>query len=316
MNRLSCIVLCLSACLGLPDGVKLAAAEPGSIPDEEHLFKPNWGPVVDGFRVSLAFEKDTYSLGEPIKAKIQLVNVSNQERHLPQSEHSENDFQIIIIDNRRQRVSFNSSFEGNMFRSKMPLLIKSGEEFAYPLRLDTMFSLNAPGQYVAYVKRLIPSADNMILGVLGKVGTNDILLPVAGRSHTEIASENVIFNITGKGDAAAQPSSNAGLPSPAPGIFNPTENKLPVRGNAQKGSSASKSAVPPLQQNQQGKTRPILHSKQQEMAATDEKSSPAVMASQASSRNMIYGSIVLFLLGGTAWWLGRGWRAGPSSRNK
>ena len=60
-----------------PEQIQKAQREQESRPSKEDP-GGNWGPVVEGFQLSLRFEKETYTNGEPVRAYVLLRNVSDR----------------------------------------------------------------------------------------------------------------------------------------------------------------------------------------------------------------------------------------------
>jgi len=145
----------------------------------------HWGPVTEGFQLSVRLERESFTNGEPVTACVILRNVSGKLRryftapmHDPMSK--------ILLTRGGQRVPTNDEpkpgasaperlkpvFGGSMWSFPSP----AGTQRKFFVELNKMFDLGTNGEYVVQAMRTIPSLDL--------------------KSEEEVASGKAAFRIT------------------------------------------------------------------------------------------------------------------------
>ncbi len=138
----------------------------------------HWGTPVEGFRLSLRFEKATYSAGEPVIARVVLRNTVD--RPLPYSlgpgPVGNQDVRIVLMrgTNRvygiydpRPGASFAERVRAVRAGQSLFLAMPVGTQREEPVNLSDIYDLTQEGEYVVYARRKVSNwvrSTNVISG--------------------------------------------------------------------------------------------------------------------------------------------------------
>lgn len=155
--------------------------------------KGHWGPVQDGFQLSLRFEKDSFTNGEPITACVILRNVSDKPLTYPyEYSPDEREITFFLLRDGVRLYSIYDERPGATFQERLRALRTGhgwtrvsppGTQRKFFIKLNDIFNLTTNGQYVASAKRTVQ-----------KVGS---------REEAQVESGKATFRITDPPDAPA-----------------------------------------------------------------------------------------------------------------
>lgn len=175
-----------------PEQIERAKSAKESRPAQEDP-EGHWGPVQEGFQLSLRFEKASFTNGQPVVACLILRNVSDRRLRYSQSYYgSEADWRLILMrdqdrvygrDEPKPGASFAERLKGIHQGSYGSWPLEAGTQRRFFLDLNKVFDLATNGEYVVQVVRTVPSLDKT--------------------SEKEVVSGKVTFRITGPPGPAA-----------------------------------------------------------------------------------------------------------------
>ena len=119
----------------------------------------NWGPIVEGFQLSLRFSKQSYTNGEPVHGAILLRNVSGSNLVFQIVFALDRDFRLTVFDPEHRQLPDRADLSVGAVRTAY---IWADTQHKFDLRLDKRFDLTELGTYTIVAKRRVPKA-----GLLG-----------------------------------------------------------------------------------------------------------------------------------------------------
>ena len=150
-----------------PEQIEKAKHAKDSRPAEKDP-EGNWGAVAEGFQLSLRFEKESYTNGEPVTACVILRNVSDRPLVYPY-EYTPDEREIAFVLMRGQDRVYGKydARPGASFTERLGALrMGHGWDRASPVgtqhkslvNLSKIFGLATNGEYVIQAKREIPTS--------------------------------------------------------------------------------------------------------------------------------------------------------------
>jgi hypothetical protein len=128
----------------------------------------HWGPVTEGFQLSIRLQKASFTNGEPVTASVILRNVSGRLLRYFAAYANDPLLKIVLMRD-RERVPSIDEQKSNAPPGKAlrPILTGSMGSFQSPpgtqrkflVRLDKLFELRTNGEYVVQAIRVVPSLD-------------------------------------------------------------------------------------------------------------------------------------------------------------
>jgi hypothetical protein len=168
-----------------PEQIERAKHAKESRPAEQDL-EGHWGPVTEGFQISIRLEKESFTNGGPVVACLILRNVSDRQLRYSESYYGpERDWGLVLMrdqervygkDEPKPGASFAEKLKGMRQGSSGSWPIEAGTQRKFSLDLSKIFGLATNGEYVVQAMRTIPSLDRT--------------------SEKEVASGKVAFRIT------------------------------------------------------------------------------------------------------------------------
>jgi hypothetical protein len=157
-----------------------------------------WGQAVGGLRLGITLDSSEISMGGAITATLLFENLNNHGIGGYFTGADSIDFNLIVLDgnNRRSIKKPNQSAIG--IRS---FVIAAGETQRYSMRLDEIYDLTAPGDYVVYAIRGIPTKPGTFrqLNIPEEwskyFGTNVLTIPVNPLDDDQVSSGNAMFRV-------------------------------------------------------------------------------------------------------------------------
>jgi hypothetical protein len=148
-----------------PEEVERARTALDSRPADEDP-EGHWGPVAEGFQLSLRLEKESFTNGEPVTARLLLRNVSTNELRYPVAFGNKDIETTLILMRGEERVRPREELEsGAPFNEQLKRVFRGTESF-WPSRpgtqrrflfdLGKLFDLSGNGEYTVRAKRKIP----------------------------------------------------------------------------------------------------------------------------------------------------------------
>jgi hypothetical protein len=151
----------------------------------------HWGTVTEGFQLSLRFEKDSFTNGEPVVARVIMRNVSDRSLTYP-CEYSPNEREITFMLT-RNGVRVYGVYDlrpGATFQERLRALRTGhgwmrvsppGTQRRFFVNLNDIFNLTTNGQYVACATRTIWKEGST---EEGKVSSGEAAFRITGASNT------------------------------------------------------------------------------------------------------------------------------------
>lgn len=125
----------------------------------------HWGSVQGGFRLSLRFEKESFTNGEPIKACVILRNVSDRPLVYPyEYAPDEREITFVLLKDGVRMYGIYDLRPGATFQERLKAVRTGhgwtrvsppGTQRKFFVTLNEVFNLTTNGQYVVYAKRAI-----------------------------------------------------------------------------------------------------------------------------------------------------------------
>lgn len=157
----------------------------------------SWGEIVGNCQMNVRFDRETFSLAEPIIAHVILRNVGNHPIVYPTSfpdRHST----VSVIDDARRALPRNSTeipwatFGERLGQANIRTFnygIRAGWQRKYDLRLDSLFDLTKPGTYSINISRPVWPTNNTS-GPLITVSSGNALIRIAAKKTPVSAKES------------------------------------------------------------------------------------------------------------------------------
>ncbi|HZQ47592.1 MAG TPA: hypothetical protein VFC07_11300 [Verrucomicrobiae bacterium] len=123
----------------------------------------NWGPVVEGFQLSVRFEKESYKIGEPVTATV-LIRDAVQKRVFyrdfefdPRGVRTDSPLcNLSVLDEQQKRVPrLQKEPQDVADGPHRPRVLNPGTQHKYEIKLDGRFNLTQPGKYFISAKRQV-----------------------------------------------------------------------------------------------------------------------------------------------------------------
>ena len=152
----------------------------------------HWGPVTEGFQLSIRLQKDTFTNGEPVKVCVILRNVSGKLLRYFSNPIEDPMSKIVLMRGQQRLLGNNETKPGATFPERLKYLHSGslgslpspvGTQRKFLVELSKMFDLGTNGEYVVQALRIIPSLDL--------------------KSEKEVASGKAAFRITNPASPAA-----------------------------------------------------------------------------------------------------------------
>jgi hypothetical protein len=152
-----------------PEQIEKAKHAKDSRPAEDDP-EGHWGPVSEGFRLSLRFEKDCFTNGEPVTACVILRNVSDKSLTYPY-EYSPDEREITFVVVREQSRAYGiyDVRPGATFQERLGILRQGhgwtrisppGTQRKFLVNLNNIFPLTTNGEYTVSAKRSVWKLDS------------------------------------------------------------------------------------------------------------------------------------------------------------
>lgn len=145
----------------------------------------NWGQPLEGFQMSIRFDKPRFTNGEPIVAQVILRNVSDRTLWFPVVAHEGDGSEYSVILSRNGEIlprtdePKGTNFIDNVKRlhagSQGMRQSPTGTQWKFTVDISKLFDVSKPGKYIVQLKRKIPKLD--------------------GSSEVEVASGQAIFSV-------------------------------------------------------------------------------------------------------------------------
>jgi hypothetical protein len=129
----------------------------------------HWGPVQEGFQLSLRFEKASFTNGQPVIACLILRNVSDGRLRFSASYYGpEDDIRLVLMrdqervsgkDEPKPGASFAERLKGTHQGSSGSWPLEAGTQRKFFLTLSKTFDLATNGEYVVQAVRTVPTLD-------------------------------------------------------------------------------------------------------------------------------------------------------------
>lgn len=129
----------------------------------------HWGQKVEGFRLSLRTDKEQYKLGEAIVSRIELKNMTSQDRLMGEYSGFGLTYKLNVIRPDGSVATLTSKGEKTKKEKKdiqrrslgsLTYLIPVGKSRAFSLDgTNTYFDMMQPGEYLLQVSRQLPSLE-------------------------------------------------------------------------------------------------------------------------------------------------------------
>ncbi len=137
----------------------------GVIPLTEKAAPVKVRSSAEGFQLSLAFTKESFTNGEPIFCFVTIRNITNQFVGYYDNVHAYKE--VVVVNDAGQTLISKEQlrktpFERSLSRIVMnpqPFYLGAGAQRTYTNRLNDMYELNLPGQYLVYAKQIVPTPD-------------------------------------------------------------------------------------------------------------------------------------------------------------
>jgi hypothetical protein len=143
----------------------------------------HWGKVVDGYQLSLRFDKADYTNGEPIVATVLLRNVSDQPRtYVRQTVLGQRSPVFLLVWKNEEELKLKTVDNTVIISSASNVTLQPRTQHRYRLQLDKFYDLSGTGSYSVQAE----------YGSRGSFGT----FPVRGPGQQAIASQKVAISIT------------------------------------------------------------------------------------------------------------------------
>jgi hypothetical protein len=175
-----------------PEQIEKAKHAKDSRPAEDDP-EGHWGAVAEGFQLSLRFEKDSFTNGEPVTACVILRNVSDRSLTYPyEYAPDEREITFILLREQARVYGVYDVRPGSTFQERLRAVRTGhgwtrvsppGTQRKFFVNLNSIFGLTTNGQYVASAKRTIRKQDSA--------------------QESEVSSGNAAFRITGPPSLAA-----------------------------------------------------------------------------------------------------------------
>ncbi len=252
----------------------------------------NWGSVSEGFQMSLRFEKDSFEAGEPIPATIIIRNVAQQFLWYPDYSPKRLNIKLFVINGEKKLIPRRDEPKGELtFQERLKYAITSvdrmpvyaGTQRKHVLDLNELFDLSTAGTYVIYASRVVPKNDN-------------------DDKRSVVVSGNVMIRITNQKKISDQTTT----PKPLDGGTSP-QTPTPAGGSKLKNSPAGSSEL----SGNAVRSESTIYGQGSKPNAISQASTPPAPLAQAetgpgwSSRDWVYGLLVLGLVLGIGWYLFR-----------
>ena len=143
----------------------------------------HWGKVVDGFQLSLRFEKQEFTNGEPVLATILMRNVSDKQLTYGKELVTGRPSPInVLVWNEQEKLNLKTDDTLVPRASASNVSLYPRTQHKYRLRLDKYYDLTKPGIYSVQAEY--------------GAGAPNGPFPVRGPGQEEITSQKVIISIT------------------------------------------------------------------------------------------------------------------------
>lgn len=129
----------------------------------------HWGPVQEGFQLSLRFEKASFTIGQPVVACLILRNVSDGRLRFSASYYGpEDDIRLVLMrdqervygkDEPKPGANFAEGLKGLHQGSYGSWPLEAGTQRKFFLTLSKIFDLATNGEYVVQAVRTVPTLD-------------------------------------------------------------------------------------------------------------------------------------------------------------
>jgi hypothetical protein len=153
----------------------------------------HWGTVTEGFQLSLRFEKDSFTNGEPVVACVILRNVSDKPLTYPYEYSPDNrEINFVLLRDGTRVYGIYDVRPGATFQERLKALRTGhgwtrlsppGTQRNFYVNLSDIFNLTTNGQYIACATRAILKYNSIVVG--------------------EVSSGNAGFRVTGPSAAPA-----------------------------------------------------------------------------------------------------------------
>jgi hypothetical protein len=144
----------------------------------------NWGKVLEGFQLSIRFNKFSFTNGEPITAMVTLRNVTNKLLWYPVSYGEDTETTFVLMKGQDQVLRKDEPHGTNFFDrvravhrgSEGSWASPVGTQRKFPFELNTIYDLNTNGEYLVQAKRKIPNiAQNAVVEITSGRATIQII---------------------------------------------------------------------------------------------------------------------------------------------
>jgi hypothetical protein len=156
----------------------------------EHDPEGNWGPVLEGFQLSIRLEKASFTNGEPVIARMLLRNVTNSVRtYLVSSTHDPEDTLVLFRDEARvpradepkPGASFVERLKGIRNGSTWHCPSPPGTQRRFVADLSKIFDLTN-GNYTVFAQREIQDLTHLVITNVVSDKASFTVLPAAPRN--------------------------------------------------------------------------------------------------------------------------------------
>jgi hypothetical protein len=128
----------------------------------------NWGPIAEGFQLSIRLQKNRFSNGEPIVAAILLRNVSDKALTYFESGPYDTDQKLVLSRDGKKLLGTDEITTNMTFKEKLSHIhngrrwnsqLAVGTQRKFIVALTNYFDLQTNGVYSIQVRRIIPKFD-------------------------------------------------------------------------------------------------------------------------------------------------------------
>jgi hypothetical protein len=160
MNLVTLVTLTLAArALAWDDSVMKLYTGAKTLTEAEVAAR-KWGPITEGFQLSVAADKETYRLGNPVVMSVLVRNVSGRPLGFTQSDPQiDYDVECVGSDGKiAPLTTYGQRFHGSesVIIHAGGVRLKPAESFEHVLPLDKLYDVSRVGMYNVTVTRKVP----------------------------------------------------------------------------------------------------------------------------------------------------------------